>query len=382
MLSFGNSICCSPASWGQSWLVRFGCLGLSSAAVGCVDHSQPAKPPHQVLRETATEKTSSPSSQTSHDTNSAARSARGPSSESGRKSGRGIPYDAFFEDPLSVANDPPRSSSMTAAGTNVGTKGREAAPDSNRDSLESSPIGTDPLENGADGFEWSNLIPLEILLEEAEHVRDLLATSMQATGTYNREYKDIAWNARLLAGLAAIVLEHDQQIASWRDRGHLIRDLSNGVASAAVGPGRLHYESSKTAFDKLDAAFRNSVPPGAEEIVRKRPFHQSLDRTGLMKRIEKSYDWLRLNIVTEAKIKSEQTRILKEASLIAALGKVVSAAGYPGADETDYQRYAADLVAGGSGAKRAAAESNYQKFHESIIKIGKSCAECHPQYAQ
>ena len=68
--------------------------------------------------------------------------------------------------------------------------------------------------------------------------------------------------------------------------------------------------------------------------------------------------------------------------LIAAFGKIIAMEGYPDTEEADYQKYATDLITGGKEAGEAAKDMNYAKFTESINKIGKSCTECHPKYAQ
>ena len=99
-----------------------------------------------------------------------------------------------------------------------------------------------------------------------------------------------------------------------------------------------------------------------------------------MKRIDKARNWMRDNINTEAKLKSETDSIVHEAMIIATLGKIVSTDGYSSADEQDYQQYANALINGARDAAAAAKDQSFQKFTDAINKVNKSCEQCHANY--
>lgn len=370
MLSFGNNSRCPAASRTTTGPLLVAWLILTSVIVGCG-----GKPAAQAPAEKETppqKKTVSKSKEPSRASDDGAVASKSSSSSGVRKSSRGIPYDAFFDDPLGEANN------AAVAPTAVAV----VKPDANAGEPAAKPTtdAAKPVASGG-GTAWADFISIDILQNETKKVRNDLTSGMKGPGDFNKKCKEIGWDAALLAGLAGIAIEHSEA-ASWKANAHYIRDFSSDLSNAAVGPGKEYYDKSKVAYEKLAAVFGGSIPADAGEVVPKRPFHESADRAGVMKRIEKASEWLRLNINTEAKLKSEQETIQHEAMLIAALGKIIATDGYADAEEAEYQKYATDLIAGGKEAGAAAKDQNYKQFTDSINKIGKSCTECHPKYAQ
>jgi len=371
MLSFGNNGRCQAASrittgpMSATWLV------LTAVMAGCGGGGKPAAQT-AVEKEAPAPKAVSKSKEPGRAADDSAVASKSSSSGGVRKSSRGIPYDAFFDDPLGEANNAAVAPSAVAVAKPAANAGEPAA--------KPAADAAKPAAN-AGGAAWTDYISIDILQDETKKVRNHLTSAMQGPGSYNKECKEIGWDAALLAGLAGIAIEHSEA-ASWKANAHYVRDFSSDLSNAAVGPGKEYYDKSKAAYEKLAAVFDGSIPADAGEVTPKRPFHESADRAGVMKRIEKASEWLRLNINTEAKLKSEQGNIQHEAMLIAALGKIIATEGYADAEEADYQKYATDLIAGGKEAGAAAKDQNYKQFTESVNKIGKSCTECHPKYAQ
>ncbi len=367
MLSFGNNGRCHTASCGMAIVG----LVLFSMAVGCGGGGKPA------AQSTGAKEASPPKSVSKSEEKEPSRSAddgamalKSASSGGVRKSSRGIPYDAFFDDPLGEAN---KAAVVPAAVAN-------AKPDANAGEPAAKPA-TDVAKPAAGGGStaWADFISIDVIQAETKTVRNDLTAWMKGPGDFNKKCKEISWEAALLAGLAGIAIEHSEA-ASWKANAHYVRDFSSELSSAAEGPGKEFYDKSKVPYEKLTAVFGGSIPADAGVVPAKRPFHETSERGGVMQRIEKASEWLRLNINTEAKLKSELETIQHETMLIAALGKMTSLAGYDGTEEADYQKYAADLIAGGQEAGAAAKDQNYKQFTDSINKIVKSCTECHPKY--
>ncbi len=341
-------------------------LMLASMIVGCG-----GKPAAQATaeKEASAQKTAVKSKEPHRAADDGAVASKSSSSSGVRKSSRGIPYDAFFENPLEEANN----AAVVPIAVAV------AKPDPNAGEPAAKPV-TDAVKPAAGGATaWADFISIDILQAEAKTVRNDLTAWMKGPGDFNKKCKEIGWEAALLAGLAGIAIEHSEA-ASWKANAHYVRDFSSELSSAAEGPGKEFYDKSKVPYEKLAAVFGGSIPADAGVVLAKRPFRETAERGGVMQRIEKASEWLRLNINTEAKLKSELETIQHEAMLIAALGKMTSLAGYDGTDEADYQKYAADLIAGGQEAGAAAKDQNYKQFTDSINKIVKSCTECHPKY--
>ena len=367
MLSFGNNVRCKTTSWTTGLMLAFG-LTLSAMFSGCG-----GKPAAQTTadKDAPAPKAASKSKEPSRAVDDGAVASKSSSSGNVRKSSRGIPYDAFFDDPLGEANNAaviPTAAAVTKPEASTGEPAAKPAADTAKSSA-------------GGGTAWSDFISIDVIQEETKKVRNHLTSAMQGPGSYNKECKEIGWDAALLAGLAGIAIEHNEA-ASWKPNAHYVRDFSADLSNSAVGPGKDYYEKSKAAFEKLAAVFGGSIPADAGEVAPKRPFHEVADRAGVMQRIQKASEWLRLNINTEAKLKSEQETIVHEAMMVAALGKIIAAEGYDSTDEAEYQKYATDLINGGKEAGVAVKDKNYKQFTDAVNKISKSCTECHPKYAQ
>lgn len=368
MLSFGNNGRCQAASRTTTGSMLVAWLILASVIAGCGGKPAAQAPAE---KEAPPQKAASKPKEPSRAQDDGAMASKSSSSGGVRKSSRGIPYDAFFDDPLGEANNAAVVPTAVA-----GTK-----PDANAGEPAAKPA-TDAAKPAAGGATaWADFISIDILQAETKKVRNELTSWMKGPGDFNKKVKEIGWDAALLAGLAGIAIEHSEA-ASWKANAHYIRDFSSELSNAAVEPRKEYYDKSKVAYEKLAAVFGGSIPADAGEVVPKRPFHETADRTGLMKRIHNGNEWLRLNINNEAKLKSEKETVLHEAALVAALGKIIAMDGYGGTDEEEYQKYANNLIDGAKAAAVAANDQSFPKFTEAINKIAKSCTECHPKYAQ
>ncbi len=365
MWSFGNSLRCQFASRMTTHPADLVSLAIIIAMAGCGG----GKPPVQTADqgEAAPTKATSKSKEDGQTSTDVAAS-KPTTSGTGRKGNSGIPYDAFFDDPLGeVAN--------TAAAPGAAVAKTDAP------TAEPAKPAADVPKAAAGGgnSSWGEIMPLDNLQEEIKKLRNHLTASLQNQKSYNDSFKDIAVDGAVLAALAGVVLEHSDAV-SWKANAHYVRDFGFEIFSSANGPGKDGFEKSKAAFEKITAVFSGSIPADAGDVAAKRPLAEVADRGGVMKRIEKAKEWMRLNINTEAKLKSETDQILHEAMIVATLGKVVSTEGYSNADEEDYQKYAENLVNGAKETMSAVKDQSFQKFTDSINKINKSCEQCHANY--
>lgn len=277
-----------------------------------------------------------------------------------------IPYDAFFDNPLEIANN-----NAVIAGP-APVVGKEPSGDMEKPT-------PDVAKPAAGGESWTDVLPAENLQAEMKKVQNRLKASMQNPGTYNGNYKEIAVDGAVIAGLAGMAIEHSGDF-SWKKNAPLIRDFGYDLSQAATGLGKENYEKTKVAYEKLDSVFSGSIPPNSPTPAPKRPFGETADRTGLMKRIDRARGHLRDNINTEAKLKADTEGVVHETLMISSLGKIVATEGYSSADEQDYQQFANALINGAKDATAAAKDQSFQKFTDAMNKVNKSCDQCHANY--
>ncbi len=357
MWSFGNDGRCELSTWlrwgGTALPVMLamsvaGCGGSAPQKSAKVDEEQPTKVAPKGERAIAME--------------------HGEKIPAKKKKDGGIPLDAFFDNPLEVASN----NAVVAAPANAGENPAVATVDK--------PKGDAPKSAATGGaLVWSELLPMENLQGEVKKVQNRLKASMQGQGTYNGNYKEIAVDGAVIAAMAGIAIEHSGEV-TWKANAPLIREFGHELSQAATGLGKDNYEKSKVAYEKLESVFSGTIPPDAPKAAPKRPFNETADRTGLMKRIERAAFHLRDNINTEAKFKSGSDDVQHETLVISTLGKVVATEGYSSADEADYLQFAEALINGAKEANTAAKDQSFQKFTDSMNKVNKSCAQCHANY--
>lgn len=291
----------------------------------------------------------------------------------GRKSLDGIPYDVWFDDPLSiVANTTVAPKPVDSGSSSPDTKSPAPAPGT-------SPEPTVAATSG-DG-DWANYIATEQLLEETKKLRNHLKGLLQTQVQYGENFEVIKMDGAVMAALAGIVTEVNDTV-NWKANAPYIRDYGWELVDSAKGLGKPNYDKTGAAYENMQAVFSGSIPAGASEPAAHRPFPEVAPRYYVMKRMKLAYNALKLNINTEEKLKSAQEEALHEAMVLAALTKVVSLKDYGSADESDYQQFMQEILQQCQTAIAAVKDQQFDKFSESLNVIDKACLNCHSQYKE
>lgn len=286
----------------------------------------------------------------------------------GRKWIGDIPYDVFFEDPLALVSD---SAKVATPAPTVTTP----LDDSSSPTTAPSTLSGPPASN--DASDWKSYISMEQLQSETKRIRNHLKSALQTAGTFTGQHKELQYDGAQLAAIANIVAQFPEDV-SWKPRARFIRDYGLELSQSSTGPGKAPYEKSQTIAEKIQSVLDGNSGDGDPAL--QRPFGEVAARTGVMKRMEKAYEWMRTTISTEAKLKSEQDQALNESTMLATMGKVVTDPSYASADEDDYLRQAKNLIEGAKAANAAAQNQDLSKFKEALNKIDKACKDCHVNY--
>jgi len=286
-----------------------------------------------------------------------------------------IPYDVFFDDPLAVAaeSQPVDASGgsdrpeVGAAEVEIGGRRSErrrvrnwSVPTSDPPTAETPTLrDSDPQSLPAPAnpvtspVEWQQLADIEVLSDEVKQLRNRLTANLRTVATYNRNLDAVHNDAIILAAIAAVVAIHPGSL-SWQEKAGAIRDLARAMASRAGETGREAFSRTQIAFDQLVVILDGGIPPG-DDAPADIPFSDVAERSELMKRIKRSFDWLKAEINTESRFRESAGEAARQAALLAVLGGIVSTESYGSADEPQYQQYVLDFIAGNTGMKAAAA---------------------------
>jgi len=286
--------------------------------------------------------------------------------EKGRKFVNKIPYDVFFDNPLEVVNSN-KNSVPTVAATTPKTTESKSEP---RDATVAKPSG---------GIDWQAMLPMEEVQREVKTLRNSLTNAMSNQGQFNNNFKEISYDGAELAALAGIVQAHPDSVG-WKDKSQFVRDFSAQINQSSVGLGKEHFDKTKSAFQKLTSVLDGSVPPDAGDIPATRPFSETASRKGLMRRMDRAKKWLKEDVNTESKFKSNSSQIEHEAGILAAMATIITTEGYGDRDNDDYQQFAKSLIDGAKDANDSAKDGAFEKFKQAVDKINKSCTDCHGVY--
>ena len=292
----------------------------------------------------------------------------------------GIPLDVvWFDDPLAVAAD--STAVGGAAPAAVAAAPPKPAPGGAMSGGSSAPPEPPAVAPAASGSgEWGELVTLEVVVNETKKIKNRLTDSLVNVGKYNGNYKDgIQVDGAVLATLAHIVPKLDGSL-SWKGDAPVVRDLAAEVAKKANGLGQASFDPTRQAFDKLEGMLSGNKPAGLEDSPAELPFGEFAKRSALMKRMQKSYDFMKSNVTTEGTFKKELETVQQEASLLAVLSRVCGAKEYPSADEDEYQQFIKDLVTACVEINAATKGEAFPAYQEAMNKVQRLCDNCHMAY--
>ncbi len=299
------------------------------------------------------------------------------SDDGGRKYVDGIPYDVFYDRPLTVAAENTTPTQPIPAVTM-----NPSSPDTSPGGMNSSPPPTTPpseTANAGDGVDWQAVITEERLLEEVTRLRNTLTANLNSVGNFNRELLNIKIDGATLAALAGIATEHSGEF-TWKDKAHFVRDLSSDIAIAAESRGRPAFEEAEMAFLNIVEILNGGSPAELPDSDQETVFSDVADRNLLMQKIRAHNDWLRTTISNEQELQKEKEQAIARAALLRALGQVVHEEDYVFADEEEYQKYCRELIDGAGQMLQGAEGDDFDEFEAGFELVNKSCNDCHPVY--
>ncbi|MCA9079728.1 MAG: cytochrome c [Planctomycetaceae bacterium] len=287
-----------------------------------------------------------------------------------------IPYDVFYDQPLTVAADSTLIGTQQASlSPNTPSPTGDAGPGEMPAPGEAAPAAT---TGGAETVDWKATMPLEMVLTEIKILRSQLQTNLQTVGAFNRAVADISNDGAILAALVGVVENHSED-ASWKANAHIVRELAYQVYSSAEGSGRTAYEATQQPFEQLCVVMDGGSPPEIEAEP-KAPFADFAYTSELMKWIDKRAIDLKANINTEDRLKEDPLAVERRMRMMAVFGSMMTLKGYESVDEKPYQEYMANFINGSLDGAKSSQTGNFDDFQAALNKIQTSCGECHQRY--
>lgn len=295
-------------------------------------------------------------------------------SAGGRKWLGDIPYDVWFDDPLAIA-----ANNQTSGAANPAPAMAQANNTAAPAVTPAAPAAESPAVAAGGSVDWKQTISSDELQDEMKRIRNRLTQQLQSAGTYSGNYKDIQADGAVIAALGAIVERHPDDL-SWKANAKFVRELGGQLRESSKALGKEGFDKTTAVFEKLTSVLSGSVPPDVGNAEEKKTFGESASRAGVMVRMQKAFDWLKSNITTEGKLKSEQETVQHETIVLLALSVVAADSTYDSGEEDDYKKHAQNMVNASRDASSAAKEMDFGKFQQALDKVNKTCSDCHNDY--
>ncbi|MEX0704306.1 MAG: hypothetical protein WD069_19555 [Planctomycetales bacterium] len=290
----------------------------------------------------------------------------------GRKWYGQVPVDVFFADPLAIA-----ANAQPVAATSAAANGADAVPPVQ--TTVSPAVPAAPVKPGPATADWADAIAAELLDAEVKKIVNRLNEKLQTVGTYNSSHLELPPHIHTLAALSGVAAQHPGDIR-WKDKAKFIRDLAGKMGEEKLQQGPKSHKALQEPFEQITVLMSGSEPGDLPDAPAQRPFSEVAEFGYLMKRLEIGSTWLKVNVGGDEALKSNKDDVLREASVVAAIGRIVVGEGYGYEDFEDFQGFANDLVEGSRQIVTAAQADNFAEYDKGINRVYKACQECHTAY--
>ena len=284
-----------------------------------------------------------------------------------------VPYDVFFDHPLSVAsNDQPVDGVQIA--TTDSTPSREQVPSTEANAPVTTPlVETSPSDNG-----WPSVLPTTVLESEVKTIRNFLKQKLQSVGNYNSAVTMIPVKAATLALLAGIAMEHPDDL-SWQEDAPYIRDLAASMNDSVLQRGPKDQRRLLGLFENLTDTLNRSRPAGLEEPDPETTLSDVAAMKLVMVRMNEAEQRLRTE-VNESSFASSKEIVLHEAAILSGLMQAMTTESYGYSDDPEFKGMAQMITDSGQQMRDAAEGGNFADFELSLSRIAGSCQACHREY--
>jgi cytochrome c556 len=303
----------------------------------------------------------------------------------GRKWLGDVPYDVFFDDPLAVAAEgkPAESGAdnRSAAIASAGATATGKVPNRGSTAAGVPEKGPPTSESHAPTakHDWNRLIEMDVLDAEVKRIRNELAAQLQSVAKYNSHYQEIAVAGATLAAVAEIVGEHPGSV-SWKNSASMVRDLATKIHDAASASGSPAFKAARTSYEQVVDVLDGNVPAGVAPSQPERDFAEVANRVGVMKRMDRSFQWLKKSGPAQQVLRKQAGNAIHESTLLAALSRVIAVGRYDSADDPKYKAHADELAKSAAAVAASVKSEDATAFSDAVARVQKRCDACHADF--
>jgi len=280
-----------------------------------------------------------------------------------------IPYDVFYDQPLTVAAD-----STVVAMVASSASSAPAVPASPAPPPMTPAAAAPPSPAAGSTVDWNQLTPMSAIVDEVKQIRVRLEKNLLKVGDFNKNTAAIGQDGALLAAIAAVVAKHPGEV-NWKDKANHLRDLGYQISVKAEGSGSKPFNATKAPFEDLKRLLDGESP--SETAKPDVPLSEVADRAALMARLNAKYESVKSNVNSPSRLKEEKDRVVGDLAIMNLMMTVMGDPSYDQADDPRYVGYVQAMLADQKAALEAANNENFDAYTAALGKINNTCNECH-----
>jgi hypothetical protein len=280
-----------------------------------------------------------------------------------------IPYDVFYDQPLTVASD----ATPTAVAVTTPVTPAAGTPATPVPAATENPTTPAPAAAGESSGDLAS-IPMPLLVDEVKQIRTRLEKNLQKVGDFNKNVAAIAQDGAVLSAIAVAVTKNPESV-NWKDKAPYIRDMANEMYMKAEGSGSKPYNATKKPFEDLKRLLDGESASG--DAPADKSLAEVADRGELMKRLNANYDAVKSRSSSANLVKAESEKIQSDLAVMMFLMTVMADPSYDRADDPRYVEFVKTINEQQKTALEAAKSGDYDTYSATIGKINNTCNECH-----
>lgn len=282
-----------------------------------------------------------------------------------------VPYDVYFEDPLRVAAD---RRPVGGSGPATAQVTKDKPPGAQKTAAKDT--GTKKAAAGETATDWKTLIPMETLQSEVKAIRNQMTARLQNVGKFNSSFQEIPADSSTLALLAGVASAHGEEV-SWKANAKYVRDLSALMIAEKLARGKKSFETAKVPFEKITEILDGSTPAELPESAETAVFSDYADFGNLMKRIDRTFRWMKTNASNEESYKEAAEKVLHEMALLSVISKAIQEEGYGWSDDEDFIKFAETMFSSARKMVTAVQTEKFADYDAAFSTLDQMCTQCH-----
>lgn len=286
----------------------------------------------------------------------------------------GIPFDVYFDSPLTVGSDERDIGGPAVAPLAGGTT------DFPTTTTEPEPV----VAASSDGPSWSELITVEELLGEVKSIRNHLNSRLVNFGAYKRSTLEIPVFGSTLAFLADIARRHDGDV-KWKEKAHFIRALAIemvDVTSSSTAGVKKSYDAVNESYLKICDILDSNDPPELPEVEAEADFADFVEIGYLMKRLERGEEWLLTNTGGEDGFLENGSLAQREVSIFVLISSSFKSEGFGYGEYEDFAGWADEFRDAALGMHKAVEAKSFDEYDGLRSLLSQKCTQCHGVYKE